>query len=1142
VNRVQHSTTALATLGLLLAGAGLLGPRARAQEDGADVRALLAQGRYVESEALATRLYTEASARLSSPDRLADTRDLMVAALLANGRGAEAKTLALAVQSVRQQSTSLRQMGDVLLQNGEYGQAVERAREALALDDRGGAASAGGVADDLDLLARALTETGAFDEALAASNRALDLRGRPGSNQVLSKAGSLEIRGALKMRRGDYAAAHDDLAEALRIRNAAAPGHPGIGNTLTLLGEQQRVVGDVVDARVSLVRAVAESRRLLRPDHPQVAAAIRSLAAALQDLGALAESETLRQESLQIAERAFGPDHVLTAIYVNDLANTLFLRGSYSEARRLYERARSLYERRLGPTHLGVTTASYNLGLLDQIMGDLDGAEREFRSVAAIWQRTMPSSRELISRALAALGGLYEAQGRYAESERIYRQALRLREAALGPDHPLVGSLLFNLATTVAHGGALRRASDISARSVRILGGSGESGALPDALITHSQILFELGNYRGAAAALERALSIQLVSLGPAHPSVGATEVSYAAAEAQLGDPVSAFDRAIRGDAVVRAHMRTTLGYLPERQALDYAATRPRGLDLALSLASTPAQRTTAFDALILERSVILDEVASRRRAIRGGGAEDLTPLWSRLTAARQRLANLAVRGPTGGRVAEYQDLLDDSRREKEAAERALAERSAAFGTELARANFGLRDVKAALPPDSGLLSFVRFDRTESASSEAVAATARRSKPVPTYAALFLRPDSDAPELLVLGSAARLDGLVSRWREAIAAVAQNPDAAAAERVAGRALRRAVWDPVAPRLAGARRLFIVPDGSLNGVPFAALPIGTGRYLLETGPVIHYLSAERDVAEAGAAPAATGRGLLVLGAPAFSNTGSEPTATAGTRRSADVPRAVPTCISFRDMRFSPLPWAGREARDVAGLWRRSDPDEDVASLTGRDAGEAALKRLGPGRRIIHLATHGFFLGEDCVRSLDGTRSVGGLVAASPVAKPAPSKARHQQTMVENPLLSSGLALAGANRRQAAASEQDDGILTAEEVAALDLEGVEWAVLSACDTGLGHVRAGEGVFGLRRAFQLAGVRTVVMSLWAVEDRSAGSWMRALYDARLRRHLDTADAVHAASLAVLAERRQQKLSTAPFYWAGFVAAGDWR
>jgi CHAT domain-containing protein/tetratricopeptide (TPR) repeat protein len=1132
VIRGQSSTTALATLGLLLAGAGLFGPPPRAQESAADVRTLLAEGRYVDGEALADRLYTEARAALASPGPLAESLDLLVSALLANGRGAEAKTRALVDLSI-----SPRRRGEVLLQSGEFEQAAQMAREALALDERVGAPDTD-VADDLDLLARALTETGAFEEALAASNRAIDVRDRLEPSGALTRAGSLEVRGALNIRRGEYASARADLAEALRIRETAARDAPGIGYTLTLFGEQQRLVGDLVDAKASLQRAVTESRRRLRPDHPLVAAAIRGLAAALQDLGALAESETLRQEALQIAERAFGPDHVLTAIYMNDLANTLFLRSSYADARRLYLRARVVYDRKLGPTHLGTTTASYNLGLLYQVMGDLDSAEREFRSVASIWQRTMAPSRDLISRAFAALAGTYDAQGRFAEAERIYRQALRLREAGLGPEHPLVGMLLFNLATTVASTGALQRASELSARSVRILERSGEV-ALPEALVAHSRILFQRRNYRGAADALERALSLQLLSRGAAHPSVGGTEVAYAATEVRLGEHVSAFDRAIRGDAVVRAHMRTTLGYLPERQALDYAATRPRGLDLALSLASTPAQKARAFDALILERSVILDEVASRRRAIRAGGGGELAPLWSTLTAARQRLANLAVSGPTGGRVAEYRNLLDDARREKEAAERALAERSAAFRTELARADVGLSGVEAALPADSALLSFVRFDRTQLTAP--TGAGVSQSRPVATYAALVLRADVATPELIMLGSAATVDALVSRWREAIAAVVQNPDATAAERQAGRALRRAVWDPIAAHVSGARRLFLVPDGSLNGVPFAALPTGTGRYLLETGPVIHYLSAERDVVETRGEPSTTGRGLLVLGAPAFSSTGATPVTAAATR-AADVPRAMPTCLSFREMQFPPLPWAGREARDVASLWRSSDRQEDVEALTGRDASEAALKRLGPGRRIIHLATHGFFLGEDCVRALDGTRSVGGLALAAPAAPPRAASGRPRQTMVENPLLSSGLVFAGANRRRAAASEQDDGILTAEEVAALDLEGVEWAVLSACDTGLGHVRAGEGVFGLRRAFQLAGVRTVVMSLWAVEDRSAGSWMRALYDARLRRQLDTADAVHSASLAVLADRRQRKLSTAPFYWAGFVASGDWR
>ncbi len=136
-------------------------------------------------------------------------------------------------------------------------------------------------------------------------------------------------------------------------------------------------------------------------------------------------------------------------------------------------------------------------------------------------------------------------------------------------------------------------------------------------------------------------------------------------------------------------------------------------------------------------------------------------------------------------------------------------------------------------------------------------------------------------------------------------------------------------------------------------------------------------------------------------------------------------------------------------------------------------------------------------------------------------------------------SGLALAGANRR---GSQDAAGILTQDEVPSLQLEGVEWAVLSACDTGLGTIQAGEGVFGLRRAFQVAGVRTVIMSLWPVEDTSAREWMRRLYRARFVSKLGTAESVRRASVRLLQERRARKLSTHPFYWAGFIAAGDWR
>ena len=236
------------------------------------------------------------------------------------------------------------------------------------------------------------------------------------------------------------------------------------------------------------------------------------------------------------------------------------------------------------------------------------------------------------------------------------------------------------------------------------------------------------------------------------------------------------------------------------------------------------------------------------------------------------------------------------------------------------------------------------------------------------------------------------------------------------------------------------------------------------------------------------------------------------------------------------FSPLGGTLKEVRELAGVWDTSARSGSEASrvLVGHEASEPMLKKEAHRYRVLHLATHGFFLGDSCLPAAANTRAVGGLVVAT--------ERRPTAAVMANPLLLSGLALAGANRRRAALPTEDDGILTAEEVASLDLGGVEWAVLSACDTGLGEIRAGEGVLGLRRAFQIAGARTVIMSLWSVDDQATRGWMVALYDGRFQKHLSTAEAVHAATVAMLRDRRAKRLSTAPFYWAAFVAAGDWK
>jgi CHAT domain-containing protein len=299
------------------------------------------------------------------------------------------------------------------------------------------------------------------------------------------------------------------------------------------------------------------------------------------------------------------------------------------------------------------------------------------------------------------------------------------------------------------------------------------------------------------------------------------------------------------------------------------------------------------------------------------------------------------------------------------------------------------------------------------------------------------------------------------------------------------------------------VFVVPDGNIHLVNLAALPDGKGARLVDSGPLLHYLSAERDLAKPRRDGGKAG-GFLVMGAPSFGDGMGGAPCPQEEGRTVSSPR--------RAVRFRPLPGSLDEAREVADLLATRFGAHPMGLhanfLAGGEATEDAFKRLAAGQRVIHLATHAFLAEADGANAL--------------------------------PL--SGLAFAGANDRRCGEGDSgEDGILMTQEIATLDLSAAEWVVLSACDTGIGPIEAGEGVQGLRRAFEMAGAGTLVMSLWGMEDQATRDWMQQLYRSRL----DGAawpEALRRASLSLIAARRRGRLSTDPYYWGAFVATGEWR
>lgn len=243
----------------------------------------------------------------------------------------------------------------------------------------------------------------------------------------------------------------------------------------------------------------------------------------------------------------------------------------------------------------------------------------------------------------------------------------------------------------------------------------------------------------------------------------------------------------------------------------------------------------------------------------------------------------------------------------------------------------------------------------------------------------------------------------------------------------------------------------------------------------------------------------------------------------------------------------------AADASSVARSNDSERPSAPSTAAQVSEAVPSPLGDGalRTQPHApataAAHApaaAHAGAAPATSGASAAAHGGAATsgAAPSTMLASPRASQSSVLEANPLLRSGLVLAGANQRASRGRDEEDGILTAEEIAGLDLSSAQWAVLSACDTGGGDWQAGEGVVGLRRAFLVAGARTVILSLWPVIDTVASDWMAELYRGKFVRGVTTGSAVRSASRSLLARRRAAGQSTHPLYWAGFVATGEWR
>lgn len=968
-----------------------------------------------------------------------------------------------------------------LLAAGEEARAAQLADSLLAGRPRLGRAVVMPPMELADSLSASFARHGRHARALAYGDRMLEeARSRLGPRSG-AWAQALWRHATLRMAVGDATGAVEELSRTVAILDQC-PDTQGevLGDALEALATAYRASNTLDTARVILDRCLELRRRIFGPASLSVAFTLGLRGNWSRIDGDYARSLSDLESAVACADSLAAQDDSRLLTLYNRFGAIL---GTLRDDRRsivLFRKCVDLSARRFGWNHLETARYLNNVGLNEWSLGNLEAARTAHDSALAIRRRI--GDQGGVAESEANLGLLAMSQHRDFEADQYFRS-----------------SLTYNL-------------------SVRSISSAETMGWL-----------VELNLRRGNLAAADSFSSLALDwcrgSLPPGHPSTIRALYNRARFLRARGQRTAAFDAALEVDRLERAHLTLTARMLVERQVFDYADSRPRGLDLALALASSGAEAHSCvplWDAAIRGRGLVFEELAARQRMVLAESDTLVRGMARELASARRAHSALLTRGL--GSADSSERLLSESSARIERLERQIAYVNASLRADWTRNHTGFAEVRDSLPEGAALVAYLRYQDPDPRPDE---------RPAGERYAVFVLFDRNAtPDLIDLGPASLVDSLVSAWRVLVTRRATDMSQAAeierGIRRVGSELRRRVWDPVAPRMTRIRLVLVVPDGSLNLVNLAALPLDRSRFLVEAGPLIHQLTSERDLVrlpETGP----RSEGLLVVGAPDFDHRPVSDSLLAyqepdRTGMSAPVSRlrgARMPCRDFLAMRFGPLPAAVREAKDVAGRWVRARGPEGVRVLSGAEAGEARFKDLAPGRSVLHLATHGFFLDP-------------GSCASGSDASDGPWLSR------ENPLRLCGLVLAGANLRADTGPEDEDGVLTAEEISTLDLRGVEWVVLSGCNTGVGMIRPGEGVLGLPRAFAIAGAATTIMSLWSVEDVAARQWMEVLYEAKLRGR-SAAEAIRDADLSILSRLRARGQS-AVTRWAAFIGTGDWR
>jgi len=993
---------------------------------------------------------------------------------------------------------SLNTLATLYESQGRYAEAEPLYLQALEMRQRLLGHEYPDVATSLNNLAGLYASQGRYAKAEPLYRQALEMRQRLLGNEHPAVATSLNNLAFLYSSQGRYAKAEPLYRQALEMRQRLLGNeHPLVAESLNNLAALYAKQGRYTAAETLYHQALEMRQRLFGTEHPDVANSLNNLAELYRSQGRYTAAETLYYQALKMRQRLLGNEHPLVASSLNNLAGLYASQGRYAEAEPLYRQALDMNQRLLGNEHPTVATSLNNLAELYRIQGRYAEAEPLYCQALEMNQHLLGNEHPLVASSLNNLGLLYEYQGRDKEAETLYRQALEMNQRLLGNEHPIVAISLNNLAELYSSQGRYAEAEPLYRQALemrqRVLGKEH-----PKVAISLNNLAFfykSQGRYTEAETLYRQALKMNQRLLGNEHPLVATSLNNLAFLYLSQGNIIDALNFLTQGLEVEEYNLTYNLSAGFERQKRDYIKTISGTTNATISLnlnsaSNNPKATRLAFTTVLQRKGRILDILTKNLQILRQRVHDsESQKLIDELSNLYSQLAVLIHNRPEKLPLNEYRQQVEKLEEKAKQKEDELSRRSAEF--RIQSQPVSVEAVQKLIPSDAALVELVQYQPFNPKASKD---DERFGKP--HYAAYVLKSTGE-PQGIDLGAATKIDTALNLFRQYVrdshAPLTQVKSSA-------RDLNKIVMQPIRQLLGNTHKILISPDGTLNLIPFEALVDENDQFLVENYSFT-YLTSGRDLLRLqNSFPSQ--QPPVVMADPYFERPGE----IASIPSQINVANShITRSIDLSQQKFPPLPGTAEEARAIAPLL-------GITPVIGSSASKGTIQQLN-SPKILHIATHGFF-------------------------EIIPKNEENQSTLADNPLLLSGLVLAGFKNHQAGGNE--NGILTALETTALNLVGTKLVVLSACDTGMGKDITGEGLYGLRRALIIAGSESQVISLWKVDDLATKDLMVDYYKGVLANQ-GRSEALRQTQLHMLRGEFGQEYQH-PYYWAAFIPSGDWR